>query len=173
MTNEAEKVFGAMARGEHITTQWMLKQINHLVEGGQRVLDIGTGAGVLAFAAADHHAQVTPVEIKPEGRDIFAEAADLHGCSEMATAHITGTVYDYAGPAVDVVLRNTDDPTLLADDAQTLAKHLKHGGILIGTCRADGFTSTAEPALEKHGLHVRRVDELPPTWTGFIAVKEH
>lgn len=60
------KIGMAFGTGLHPTTQIMLKLIPEFVKKGDTVLDIGTGSGILAIAAAKLGANVVAVDIQDE-----------------------------------------------------------------------------------------------------------
>jgi ribosomal protein L11 methyltransferase len=57
----------AFGTGEHATTRGALRLMETVLEGGERVLDVGTGSGILAMAAAGlGAAEVLAVESDPD-----------------------------------------------------------------------------------------------------------
>ncbi|WP_029523123.1 50S ribosomal protein L11 methyltransferase [Persephonella sp. KM09-Lau-8] len=60
------KIGMAFGTGLHPTTQIMLKLIPEFVKKGDTVLDIGTGSGILAIAAAKLGAKVVAIDIQDE-----------------------------------------------------------------------------------------------------------
>ena len=60
------KIGMAFGTGLHPTTQIMLKLIPEFVKKGDTVLDIGTGSGILAIAAAKLGANVVAIDIQDE-----------------------------------------------------------------------------------------------------------
>ncbi len=60
------KIGMAFGTGLHPTTQIMLKLIPQFVKKGMKVLDVGTGSGILAVASAKLGAEVDAVDIQEE-----------------------------------------------------------------------------------------------------------
>ncbi|WP_293443094.1 50S ribosomal protein L11 methyltransferase [Persephonella sp.] len=60
------KIGMAFGTGLHPTTQIMLKLIPQFVEKGMKVLDVGTGSGILAIASAKLGAEVDAIDIQEE-----------------------------------------------------------------------------------------------------------
>lgn len=67
-------------------TEWLVTEFLRLAKpfDGPRVLDIGTGSGCLAVAAARQHrtARVTAVDISPEALAVAARNASKHGVAD-------------------------------------------------------------------------------------------
>ena len=83
-------IFGT---GAHASTQMCLVALEEAVRGGERVIDLGSGSGILSIAALLlGAATATGVDIDPKAEDIARENAafnDLHG--DRFTA-VTGDV---------------------------------------------------------------------------------
>lgn len=70
----------AFGTGEHATTRGALALLESAVTGGERVLDVGTGSGILAIAAVRlGAASVVAVESDPEAMDNCRENLDRNG----------------------------------------------------------------------------------------------
>ncbi|MCC8940962.1 50S ribosomal protein L11 methyltransferase [Bradyrhizobium sp. Arg68] len=80
---EAALAFGT---GHHGTTRGCLLLLDHVLKAYQprRVLDLGTGTGVLAIAAAKAlHGRVLASDIDPPSVKVAAENADLNGAGHL------------------------------------------------------------------------------------------
>ena len=104
-------IFGT---GSHASTRMCLMELERLVRGGEQVLDLGSGSGILSIAALLlGAARATGVDIDPKAEDIARENAafnDLHGAVFTArTGNVLGDEAFYAslGPGQnDLVLAN-------------------------------------------------------------------
>jgi len=78
--------------GAHPTTQLCLRVLDRRLAPGARVLDLGTGTGILAIAAARLGAQeVVGVEIDPDAVEVARANVSYNGVSERVRVE-TGTL---------------------------------------------------------------------------------
>ena len=128
----------AFGTGGHETTNLCLEVLDERVKGGERVLDIGTGSGILAIAALKLGAAVAEgVDIDPVAVRTAGENAS--GKYDIITVNIVANAIMSLAPAV---------PGLMADDAVFIAS-----GII------DSRKDEVIAALEAAGLAVLEVKE--------------
>ena len=121
----------AFGTGTHPTTQLCLEALEKLPVAGKRVLDVGTGSGILAIAAAAlGAARVDALDTDPvavsAARDNVAQA----GLSESITVSERTLPLPDPASTYDIVVANITAQTLI-----TLAPHLRavialHGRLL-------------------------------------------
>lgn len=129
--------------GTHETTRMCLEAISELDLRGRRVLDFGSGSGVLSIAAAVRGARAIGVEIDPLAienahKNARLNRMELGGSVEFRKAFPRGETFD-------VVVANILKPVLL-EFASDLVQSVVPGGILIlsGLLRED-----AEPIYRR------------------------
>jgi len=132
----ASRAFGT---GEHATTRMCLELLTDRVLPGSRVLDLGTGSGILAIAAAKlGAARVLAIDSDPTALEIASENVDRNGVrgSVALAAGSWGALGAVA--AYDLVLANIHR-TALVRGARALCSRIVPGGsaILSGFLRAD------------------------------------
>ena len=148
----------AFGTGGHETTNLCLEVLDERVKGGERVLDIGTGSGILAIAALKLGAAVTEgVDIDPVAIRTAGENAALNGVADKLTV-LVGDLSDKASGKYDIITANIVAnaimslapavPGLMADDAVFIAS-----GII------DSRKDEVIAALEAAGLAVLEVKE--------------
>ncbi len=148
----------AFGTGTHETTALCLETLDRLVSGGERVLDIGTGSGILAIASLKlGAAKAEGVDIDPMCVRTAGENAALNGVTQDFQVLI-GDLSDKASGRYDIICANIvanaiihlvpDVPALLAEN---------------GTFLASGIIDTRKDevieAVKKAGLAVREVKE--------------
>jgi ribosomal protein L11 methyltransferase len=141
----------AFGTGLHPTTRQCLEALGELDIAGRTVLDVGTGSGILAVAAAKRGAaRVVGVDVDPLAVRAATENAAINGVgvevSEGSAANVTGTF--------DVVLAN-----LVADVLVTIAPDLRaRVAAAAGTLVCAGIVREKEErvvdALARAGLRV-------------------
>jgi ribosomal protein L11 methyltransferase len=130
----------AFGTGLHPTTQQCLEAVSSLRLDGRRVLDVGTGSGILAIAAAKRDArEVVAVDTDPLAVAAAAENAARNGVT-VDVRH--GSAGDVDG-TFDVVLANLVGPALVRV-APELRARLRTSGTLV----AAGITTQAEPEVQ-------------------------
>lgn len=109
----------AFGHGNHPTTRLMLNEIANVVEAGTDVLDVGTGTGVLALAAASLGARVVGVDTDEAAvtqarlnveSSAWADHIDIH--------HRTAELADTTAIAVALVNVTIDQQRLIAPIVQ-------------------------------------------------------
>ena len=104
-------IFGT---GAHASTQMCLRALERTVSGGEAVIDLGSGSGILSIAALLLGAKTAAgVDIDPKAEDIARENAALNGLGPPAFQAVTGNVLErwdgsavFRASAYDLVLAN-------------------------------------------------------------------
>ncbi len=124
----------AFGTGSHPTTGMALAALERCVRPRQRVLDVGTGSGILALAAARLGAvRVDAVDIDPLAVEAARGNVERNALAEVVT------VYEGRRPArrrYDVVVANITAHTIVA-----LAPELAAATRVGGLCLLGGFTA--------------------------------
>lgn len=120
----------AFGTGHHETTSLMIERLLSNELQGKKVLDMGTGTGILAILAAMRGAQqVVGVEIDPPAYENALDNVKLNGV-EMVEVRLGGVETVTEEAYFDMVLANINRNIILADIA-SYAKALKSGGKLV------------------------------------------
>ena len=116
--------------GHHCTTQLMIESMLDGSPEGKRVLDMGSGTGVLAIVAAKLGAEsVLAVEIDDMAEESVRENIALNGVADKIES-ICGDASAIEGRGFDLVLANINRNILLAD-MEAYDKALTVGGRLV------------------------------------------
>ncbi|EJY57045.1 50S ribosomal protein L11 methyltransferase [Alicyclobacillus hesperidum URH17-3-68] len=161
----------AFGTGAHQTTQMCAAALAEIVTPEARVLDVGTGTGVLAIAAARLGAQrVTAIDIDPvavrAARENVArnELADRIQVSEgnLLTGFAEGVQFDIA---IANILR--DIVILLVPQ---VASRMPAGGRFLTSGYIDTQAPAVEAALRKSGFTIEKRYQRDD-WVALLAVK--
>jgi ribosomal protein L11 methyltransferase len=129
----------AFGTGLHPTTQQCLEAVSYLDLEGLRVLDVGTGSGILAIGAAKRGArEVVGVDVDPLAVRAAAENAAGNGVTLDARV---GSAADVSG-CFDVVLANLVGPVLVQVAPDLRARLGPSGSLVIA-----GITLGSEPEV--------------------------
>ena len=122
----------AFGTGNHATTALMLHSLLETDVKGKRVIDMGTGSGILAIMAAKLGAsEVYAVEIDPYAHENAIENAELNGCKEKIK-FFEGDASQLSGISqkADIFLANINRNVIL-EDIEYYAGSLNIGGELL------------------------------------------
>jgi len=150
----------AFGTGTHFTTAGCLESLEEAMVGRDHpsVLDVGTGTGVLAIAAA--HLGAGPIHaVEPDPDAVAIARTNLTLNSLAGTIRLTtGTIAD-DHDRHDIILANVLAPVLVAL-ARELADHLNPGGLLIASGLLLSQEAEVTAAFAGAGLQVcgRRAD---------------
>ena len=155
-------IFGT---GAHASTQMCMRELERAIQGGEQVLDLGSGSGILSITAlllgASH---ATGVDIDPKAEDIARENAAINQIFADRFTAVTGDVIgdkammESLKGHYDVVLAN-----IVADIIIPLSRvvpaFLQEDSIFI--CSGILNTRLAEvlDALEKNGLQILSTEQ--------------
>lgn len=141
----------AFGTGHHESTTACLAALQDVGVGGAAVLDVGTGTGVLALAAAAlGAADVLGVDVDPVAVQTARDNARRNG---LDVRFATGSVEMAADGAFDVVVANLTTTTI-AELAVPLARRLAAGGTLIASGVSNERAAEAAEALSRAELDV-------------------
>lgn len=128
--------------GHHPTTRLCLDALQQLDLRGVRVIDIGTGSGVLAIAAARLGASTAlGLDVDPDALASAHDAAKRNG-NPAAVSFVQADFRKSRLPVADVVLANLTGG-MLAAGANAVLRCCKPGGLVI----ASGITTTEEATV--------------------------
>ena len=150
-------IFGT---GAHASTQMCMEELERAIQGGEEVLDLGSGSGILSITAlllgAEH---ATGVDIDPKAEDIARQNAAINQLGSDRFTALTGDVIgdkammEKLQKRYDIVLANIVADVIIPL-APAAAGFLSEDSIFI--CSGILNTRLAEvlAALEKAGMQI-------------------
>ncbi len=141
----------AFGTGHHETTRLCLAALAAAVRPGYRVLDVGTGSGILAIAAAKLGARaVDACDIDPVAVDVARANAAANGVSGAVRVAL-GSIAEAVDGTYDVAVANINTEADIAL-APALAAALVPGGVAIVSGFLAADTTAVRAALQRAGL---------------------
>lgn len=160
----------AFGTGQHPTTTMCLRALEERLRTGDEVLDVGTGSGILAVAAAKLGAsRVLALDIDPQAVKAARENAAANGVGDVVDV-CEGTLPESAaGGRFDVIVANISGLTI-ERLAAAFDSALKDGGALIVSGFLDDAVAGLRRVLAEAGLSVESV-EADGVWRAIAARK--
>ena len=159
----------AFGTGGHETTSLCLEALDELTAGGERVLDIGTGSGILAIAALKLGAACAEgVDIDPVAVRTACENAALNGVAGQFTG-LVGDLSDKASGTYQIITANIVANAIISL-APAVPGLLAEGGHFIASGIIDTRAQEVAQALAKAGLTIaQRKDKRG--WVCFVCTR--
>jgi ribosomal protein L11 methyltransferase len=163
--------------GTHPTTQLCIGALEEYLAPGARMLDVGTGSGILAIAAARLGASVVlALDIESRSIEVARRNVALNDVEDVVqVVHGPVEALRDANGLVpfDVIMVNISAPAIVTLVRQGLAGWLKPEGILILAGFLDYQVAPVEEAIQEAGLRItsRRepARETTKKWVTLIA----
>ena len=159
----------AFGSGLHETTSMCIKALEKYMTPGARVLDVGTGTGILAIAAALLGAGgCLGIDIDSEAVRVASENTAKNGFGD-AIAIVKGDLTEGVNYDADIITAN-----LMADLVMRLspaaAKHLRPGGIYISSGILDIKEEAVAEAVREAGFDILEIMS-DGEWRAIAAVR--
>ena len=162
----------AFGTGTHPTTQLGIQGLEMYLRGGETVLDVGTGSGILAFAAVALGAEkVDGFDLDPQAVESAIQNKDFQ--ADIDISNVNFAVNDLlvgVTQEADLIVANIL-PHILVNMFEDARKLLKDDGyLLLGGIIEDQATKL-EASLKEHGWKVVQKNILNG-WVGYVTEKE-
>ena len=120
----------AFGSGTHETTGMCLSILEENIRGGEEIIDVGTGSGILAIGAALLGAgHVLAVDIDPDAVKVAAENVVNNHVNEIVTVQ-QGNLLEKVDAVCDICVANIISDVIISF-AAPLMSHIRPGGLFI------------------------------------------
>lgn len=161
----------AFGTGTHETTRLVMRIMQDIIKGGERVLDVGTGSGILSICASKLGAKscnaydIDPVAVKVAEENALADGCEnitvgvsdlLHGVDK------SGGKYDFcvANIVSDIIIRMMPD----------ISDYLKDSAPLILSGIINDRADEVRNCVKAHGFSIER-EEKENDWVALLCKK--
>ena len=157
----------AFGSGTHETTSMCLALLEDTVRGGEEVIDVGTGSGILAIGAALLGAShVLAVDIDPDAVRV-AEANVKHNRLSHIVDVRQGNLLEEVTDECDICVANIISEVIVTFVAP-LKSHIRPGGIFICSGIVSSLGPRVSAALTEAGYEILN-QVVKGEWTAFIS----
>lgn len=157
----------AFGSGTHETTGMCLSLLEDVIRGGEEIIDVGTGSGILAIGAALLGAgHVLAVDIDPDAVKVAQENV-IHNHVEHVVSVQQGNLLDRVSDTCDICVANIISDIIISF-AAPLMSHIRPGGLFICSGVVAQRSDEVMQALQDAGYDIlRKVSR--GEWTAFLS----
>lgn len=148
--------------GTHHSTRMCLEQLDELVQGGERVLDLGCGSGILSIAALLLGAkEAVAVDIDAGAPGVVGENLALNGIAAEKCRVMVGDVLDESsfkekiGENFDIVVANIVADVIIALSGAAFAR-TRPGGLFVTSGIIEEREDVVADAIVSAGFSIER-----------------
>ncbi len=160
----------AFGTGTHATTSLCLELLEGYVTDQSRVLDIGSGSGILSIGAVLLGAQwADGVDIDAAAVKVAKENAEINGVSDK-TNYLVGDLADKISGKYDIVCANIVADVIIRL-LENVADYMSENAVLITSGIIDSREEDVKAGFEKFGFSVeKRLTK--DNWCAFVCKKK-
>ena len=156
----------AFGSGTHETTGMCLSLLEEVVHGGEDVIDVGTGSGILAIGAALLGAgHVLAIDIDPDAVKVARENTANNRVDNTVSVQ-QGNLLDRVSDVCDICVANIISDVIISF-AAPLKTHIRPGGLFICSGIVSQRSDEVAQALDSAEYEILRKDTRGE-WTAFL-----
>ncbi len=157
----------AFGSGTHETTGMCLALLEETLQGGESVIDVGTGSGILAIGAALCRAgRVLAIDIDPDAVRVARENVDHNRVGEIVRVQ-EGNLLDRVDEICDLCVANIISDVIISF-AAPLREHIHPGGLFLCSGIVSSRAEEVRQALLAADYEILR-QEQKGEWTAFLS----
>ena len=157
----------AFGSGTHETTGMCISLLEETIRGGERIIDVGTGSGILAIAAALLGAgHVLAVDIDPDAVRVASENV-AHNRVENVVTVLEGDLLKNVDATCEICVANIIS-NIIISFAAPLRDHIERGGLFICSGIVRERTEEVRQALLTAGYEILKTEHRGE-WTAFLS----
>ncbi len=147
----------AFGTGTHETTSTCAVILDDVIKGGEKVLDLGTGSGILAIICKKLGAgEIDAVDIDKLAVDVAVDNCEINGCPDIQC--YVGELKNVRSSDYDIIVANII-ADVIASIACDIPSRLAPGGKFICSGIINTKKEMVEKALADSGFKILRVEE--------------